>query len=333
MSWTRKIFLVGFFVASFLAALAIFSSTEVSELRKQKITAVQNIRGRQFGYVEGALSSYMIDANRFGLSLATGIKTDILDFYQKHPARSLSKDLDDLEQNDHPVINVIAKNFENKWLNGVQNDNNDPFAAMKDSGIIGDLSLNCSAFGRTRTFEQEYTLHAMPGLAETAVSRITNQVPTLAEQGRTDALIGWSFLKPKAPEYEVKDFSIESLRAVFLIHPTLDTFASYEFLVPQYIDPTQDMTGKPNVKPNGTRNVTKQLIIVAGFNLVDQINTNSVHRTNFEKYNDDVKTAEASFDSSILLKQLLSISLCILFIVCFLGTYIMEARLSKTENL
>ncbi len=333
MSWTRKIFLAGFFVASFLAALALFSYTEVSELRKQKVLAVHDIRERQFGYVEGALSGYLIDANQFGMDLAKSVKMDILEFYKLHPERTLSNDLDNLNQNNHPIINLVAKNFTGKWLNGVQNDNNDPFALMKDVGIVGDLSLNCSALGRTRTFEKEYTLHAVPVLAEGAIQRIVEQIPTLAEQGRTDALIGWSFLKPRIPEYTVKEFSIDSLQALFMKYPTLEALASYEFLVPQYIDPTRDMTGKPNVSPAGMRNSTRQLIIVSGFNLIDQMNTNPVHRANFEKYNNDVKTTEAGFEANILLKQLLSISLCILFIVCFLGTYIMEARTSKTENL
>jgi hypothetical protein len=255
-----------------------------------------------------------------------------LSFYQAHPERSIAKDLADINQNNHPVINIIGEAFKGKYLNGVENDNNDPWAAMKDRGIIGDFSLNCSAAGRSRTFDQEVALHASPALAREAIQKIILQEPTLASSGRTDHLIFWSFLAPIKPEYLVSSASIETLRDLFLKYPSLDSLASYEFLVPQYIDQDKDLSGKPLVTERGFRNQVNQLIIVSGFNLVDQFTAVSTNTAKFQAFDEEIRLISQRFESDIFSKQMMTLALVLMFLVCCAGMYFIEGKIENEEE-
>lgn len=326
--WTRRFFTAGTAVLGFILILFTVFYAKTVSLKAQEEDSILKLRNLQFNYVSGVLAEELRDADKFSKELTLNIRKDIVSYYRDHPGKSLAYDLTNLNQNNNPVTNAIADNFRGQWLNNIENDNNDPWSAMSGVGIISDLSVNCSAAGRTRSFDEEYKLHAVPELAKKAVARILDQDPTLASEGRLDHIIGWSFLKPAKPEYVVEDFTLKNLREKFVKYGTLDTLASYEFLVPQYIDQDQDLVGVRTVSNRGLREArVHQIVIVSGFNLVDQFKAVDAHLYAYNNFETDIATIKDHYDFDIFMEQIFSFIIAVVFFICFGAVYSLEGTL------
>lgn len=220
---------------------------------------VQTLQEAKWKFVWGKVESLRLQAGDAAKGLADTIRHEILEAYSKN-GRNLSYDLSNLNQNNHPIINIFAEHVPGKYLNGFQSDSDDPFVATR-KGIASDFSLDCSAAGRTRSFDAEIEMHSSRVLAAKAINKL------LAMDG---GLIGWQFAKPSRPEYTVSDFSQESLHELFIKYD-LPAFESLEFLVAKYIDEKSDLSGAPLVDTRGMLREANQLIVVQGFNIVKQL--------------------------------------------------------------
>ena len=337
LSTSKKFFISGFFSLAFLALLALFLYTDSTSLKNEKQLVLQELRTDQFNYVAGQLANFLKNANSFVSGLTNEIRKKIYVFYKEHPGRSVAKDLENINSNNNPIVNSISTTFRGRWLNNVRNDNNDPWAVMtgptlKDMRIVADLSVNCSSLGRTRSSTKELSRHGVPALGAIALTRINDMVNTGAAHGRLDNLTAWSYLHPVKPEYIVpipKDHFIDpitlsALRQRFLEYKTLDVFASYEFLTAKYIEPDQDLAGRPVVTEHGFRGQAQQIAIVSGFNLVDQFNNITENKLAYQEFEDQIQAVSQRFSGQILLVQNLSLVLAIGFFLCFIGLTILE---------
>lgn len=136
MSPVRRKFLVGAFVALFLAVLFLFSLSETTSLRKQETRTLQDIRALQFNYVEGVLSELLQNTNP---NSRWPTQSQIISFYQSHPERSLSMDLSSLDQSGQSIVTIIEHNIKEKPLDTPSSVPGDPFLLMKNASIL--LSL------------------------------------------------------------------------------------------------------------------------------------------------------------------------------------------------
>ena len=218
------------------------------------------IRQAEWAYVWGKIESTRAQARDSAKTLAYKIRRDIVESYKTN-GRSLAKDIANLDQNNHPIVAIFAKELTNVYLNGVVSDSDDLFIATR-KGIASDLSADCSALGRSRSFAEEIKLHFNHKLADNAIKALLLQSPDL---------IGWQFLVPVKNEYTMSEFTEAGLRDLYMQYG-MDSLESFEFLDAAYIDDKRDLIGSPLIDPRGVRHEeVNQFIVVQGFNAKRQI--------------------------------------------------------------
>lgn len=306
------------FLVLVLGVSSYYSYVGINSEKELKKEALQMISESEWIYFVGVVSENYQKSYDFIEEIGIKCRKDILSLEYYINNRDLFiEDMYNFDKDNHTIVNIIGNNIKGKFLNDIENDNNDPFALTKKDGIISDFSLNCSSDGRLRTFEEEYKIHYSPVLAIEAISRIQNQfIPTI-KNGMKEDPIGWSFLEPKEGIELVDSFTWVKLKEKFQKYG-LKGMSSYEWLYPYYIDPDKDLLGKHNVNPAGIKQETKQIILVSGFNVVDIINKNRNHTSAFINFDKERKFVEKTYNSSIIFKQTMTISNIILFFLTFL---------------
>jgi hypothetical protein len=137
-------------------------------------------------------------------------------------------------------------------------DSNDMFI-LSSNGIRNDLSIDSSAKGYIRTFDNEYAMHFNPELGKQAVSAILSNKKTDIFWQRTNTA------GAKTPT--ITNMNIENLFYV----DKLEDIRDIECLVYSTIDDYGDITGVKDVSVLGQKQDNRKLYIVQGFNLYDQI--------------------------------------------------------------
>lgn len=240
----------------------------------------QAMKEAEWRYIWGKVEALRLQARDKAESLAAQIRHEILTEYKTN-GRDLSKDLGDLDQDNHPIVNILAKIIPGVYLNGFISDSDDPFVATK-KGIASDFSIDCSAEGRSRSFEKEIDLHYSKVLASDAIEKIKRQ---------DHSLIGWQFTKPSKPEYTFGEFSEKNLYRLFDRYGT-DALHSFEFLVAVYIDEKEDLAGVPVVDARGLKGGGNQIIVVQGFNIMKQLAASADGSATLTWYGEKFKSFE-----------------------------------------
>ena len=292
---TKKqvIFLASVVVA--LCAIITVSFIKRESVKDSFMEQRQTLKEAEWKYVWGKIQGYRQQAKQSARALANEIKTQILEAYE-HNRRNLEADLKNLDQPNHPIVNIFSKVIPGRYLNGFQSDSDDPFVATR-KGIASDFSIDCSAEGRTRSFDKEISLHFAKDLAAAAIKKI------LAEDG---GLIGWQFTQPAKPDWTVKSFDETELHRLFLRFG-LDGLSSLEFLEPAYINERDDLLGQPLVDARGIRYDNDQLIVVQGFNIKKQLEhsleggaTLTFFSERIEKVKNDLDFLTGLFNAAII---------------------------------
>lgn len=253
----QLIFLVAVLFA--LGATFFVSFQNRIDIKASYDRTISTLKEAKWKFVLGKIEALRAQASDAAQHLSDEIRTEIISAYRKN-GRNLSKDLANLDQDDHPVVNILGDLVPGRYLNGFQSDSDDPFVATRE-GIASDFSIDCSASGRTRTFEEEIALHHDEDLAAAAVSKLLDM---------DGGLIGWQFTQPENPKYTLPAFTYEELHDLFMKYG-IDSLESFEFLVAKYIDEKSDLSGKPLVDSRGMLREASQLIVVQGFNIVKQL--------------------------------------------------------------
>ena len=284
-----------------------------------KITLASE-KNSEWSYVWGLTTALRQQAKEKITMIGSNIQEQILKDYNTNH-RNLRYDLNNLNQNNLPIINIISKNILNVYLNGVATDANDPWIGTRE-GVASDFSVDCSSSGRTRSYDVEYTLHFSPSLAKKAIEK-------LLEVNQNLPLIGWQFRSPANLSWTVEDFTEDNLKALYLQYG-LDSLDSFEFLNASYIYPKSDLLGDLLVDSHGNLQNNKQLIIVQGFNLVEQLGKLPGASVTLQRFVDDQKLLTDTFNKEIVILQVELFAVLGMMILLFIAG---NAILSKESQI
>lgn len=296
----------------------------------------ENIEER-WTILETILYSSIVQSYDLADAVKDKIYEDIIASYDN--SDTLAHDLYNLNQDNNPIIKAIANNIRNVYFHDIKNDNNDLFVATKGM-VISDLSENCSALGRTRSFDQEIKMHANPSLASLALTRIEHEDLPHYKEGVIERPIFWQFLdsphfgtintdnyreddqqfiefKGKEAVY-LETYDLKGLEKLFLDNGgDIQVFESFEFLQPSYLWVDYDLTGVPNVDDRGIRQNNRPLYIVSGFNFLDVLNTNTVYKTAIIQKEEQYKFIEREKNIRILNHLVENSLVFIIFFITF----------------
>jgi hypothetical protein len=182
----------------------------------------------------------------------------------------LKHDLENISNTtyDNPLVHILAKDINNKYMYDIKSDSNDIFILTKNAGIISDPSVSTSSSDRPRSLEAETGSHYNKELANQAFSAIVNQSRRV-----NNPVIFWQFFAPdNNNQKKISTMSLSGLKDTFTSqNGDLMSLDSYEFLVPRYIFFDSDLLGDKLVNDRGVRQDIYQIVLVQGFNVTEVI--------------------------------------------------------------
>lgn len=254
---------------SLLSTNFYINRVDVITATKQKDRDIQVINEIEWNYITAIIDENREKAFMSSNKLSEDIEQDVREQYPD--LNILKYELDNNIPNTK-FSDILRDNFNGVYLNNIENDNNDPWAAMY-WGVYGDFSNNCSKIGSARTWNVEVAQHWNKVLTQQAIDSILQL---------SDKIIFWEYLQPDKPHKMIKQMSIDSLHQIF-IEEGVQGLKTYEFLNPSYITAKGDIFGIPDVGSGGMKNANDKIIIVQGFNIYDQlIKDHGVDLKNFD---------------------------------------------------
>lgn len=207
---------------------------------------------------------------------------------------------------------IIRETFTGVYMNNIQNDSNDPWAAMS-WGISGDYSPNCSKYGDRRTWDIEISQHANKELAKQAIDAMLIM---------SDKVIFWEYLPSDDPNHiMISIMSLDELKKVF-ISEGIKGLRTYEFLSMSYVTPKGDLFGTPDVGSGGIKNTNDKVIVTQGFNLYDQLlKDHNDSLKNFDERRDEIRREAKYEQSTALMKVIMMSGMLLLSILALVFIY------------
>lgn len=300
-------------------ALTLFESLKMDRVVFEK--SRQDVIDLKFEYIKGVISENLtkakIQIEDVSEQIVEDIQTEIPD--RKQQEVYLRK----LNSNDpNTIIDIIARNIQPIYLN-VKNDSNDPWVANLD-GIISDYSKDCSAYGRTRSFDTEIEMHYNTGLAKIALERITSLNIMHVDYGGLDDIAFWEFKNSAIANWtKINDMSIEELYKVFINNNgDIKSLSSYEFLYPNYIYSDRDILGTEIVNKRGEwqGSMSFALIVVQGWNLYDALTNNQTHKLAISQFDSKIQILRDRQRENEAYKTLFLIAIIAIFLIVQLST-------------
>lgn len=302
-------------IVIFLGAFTLIQYQSTMDAKKVNEDVLAGLQDNEWAFISGKIHSLRDQAKSTTDLIAVNIKKDILDYYG-NDKKKLTNDLKNFDSDDHPIVNIFAKNIVGYYLNGVQSDGDDMWIGSR-TGVISDFSVDCSALGRTRSYEAEATLHGSPDLAKQAITRILKL---------DSSLNGWQFTVPEKPEYTVTNFTEANLRSLYEEYG-LEALASFEFLVTSYIDNRQDLKGEYLVDERGVLQNNGQIIVNQGFKLVNQLKADQAAMVALKNFHSQKELYLSYINYGNLLRNILLISTFAMTILIFIiGTILLSQR-------
>lgn len=291
-----------------------FSNIEIQMLTDDYHSQIRNSREDQWTFIEGQIKTYTMMAQIRADSIRDNIERELRSTYKDN--MDLLKAEIESNNSENKFASILRKNIQGSYL-FVENGNNDPFIATLH-GIISDLSENSAREdGQERDYKSEIVFHANKAAAEKAISKIVNQ--------DTNDLIIWEFLKSPDKNHTVRNsLNIDVLKEVFLTEG-VKGLSTYEFLTPSYIRKYSDIFGVPNISTSGYKIENNKIIIVQGFNIVDQLKHS--HWTTMALYEKQEQQILQNYNSRKVTKQVI----CIGFSACLLITFLSIVKIMNME--
>ena len=239
---------------------------EIKNLERNHETQTNIINEAEWAFVETLIQENYGKAEMASDAMAGDITKNIMSVYTNDNNR-LIRDITS-PRADSDLAKIFAAGVDKKYLNGIKNDNNDPFVASK-AGIMEDFSLNRSYATQQRDWEHEIQMHWNQPLGNKAINSIVNQ---------TGERAFWELLPPKNPQHiAIDSMELSDVKKIFLAEG-YDGLRGYEFLQPAYITEDGDILGNRDVSNIGTRQHTYKLIVVQGFNVIDVVESKYAKR-------------------------------------------------------
>lgn len=268
-------------------------------IKENFIYIEQEIRDREWTYILGKITQLRIHARDRASVLAQTIKRGLYDTYSGDLS-SLKRDIFSIEKSHSRASVIFEKILLPSFFLIEKSDSDDPFL-ISDAGVISDFSYDCSQDRRTRTFDQEAELHWNKNLAKKAIKEILSYGDSMSRA------IFWQFSKQENSDFLVKDLEMKELENLYKTHGVA-FLRSLEFLEWHYIDEKADIFGTPYA----SREPSKRLILVQGFNPVKQIFFSGDGSKAIEDFKASLSRVKLSEENILLLSDIL------LFIILFI---------------
>lgn len=308
-------------------AFILKASWDIDRLDSHYARLDEDLLIYKWNTVESVFDGNYKQLYEMAMSTAATVTRDTSDDY-KGDLKRLEFDLLDIPNgNFSPIVESITKHTVGTFYGETDGDANDMFSVVLgfDPMVVADGSINCSAFGRTRTFEEEFSMHANKDLARIAFGRIeSGDIPNFSsnvfnrpiffqftpnylvegdvdlshiedEELRIEEFKRLAALVP--PAYPITSYDMRGLRQAFLeADGDFDrVFRVFEFIAPAYINPTADLAGVPRVEM-GIKQDAKVIAINAVFNLVDVMNTLPKERVKLAMFDSERKHLSIQYD-------------------------------------
>lgn len=310
-----------------MAALAGYlGHTFLLDLNTDRARQVARVQESEWIFIESILNENYDkaydNANKIKSELLVGIDKS----YGTDRA-TLKKDLDSLKY-DADIFVLFNKVLKNRYLNGIENDRNDPFI-MSSKGMFTDLSLNRAVQltdkVSVRDWESEYKLHYNPYLMK---QTITNLVE------RTGKPVFWQYSAPRmaelAPIPQITQMDIAELRRVYY-RDGVSGLETYEFGRATYIFEHEDLFGVPDIDGAGKYTKNDKIIVVSGFSLYDVLVTK--YPSNLSKYDDMLGVIELRYTyTQQAITNTLYTMLALFLISFFVLIHIQQLVISKNVS-
>lgn len=275
-------------------------------LEESHAAHVREVKEMEWSMIKAVIVDNYNSAQLQSQDIKNEIQVNLLSSYGS--TDSLKYDLDNPSP-DSKAFKIFTQAVTDKYLNGIKNDNNDPFVASR-MAILSDLSLN-SATGspHMRTWEEELTAHANVGLGEQAVEAIRTQ---------GNRQIFWEFLPSQdANHKQIAHMDLSELKQVFLAEG-VEGLQTYEFLAPAYIQQHSDILGKSDVSNTGVRQTNYKLIVLSGFNIYDILTT--YHKAELVAYNNTIDAVNRDYEMRMHGNNLLLVIQFMILLFCIAAT-------------
>lgn len=246
--------------------------SEVRNADEAKAITIKAVNEARWRLVQTVIYENTGKAEMQANEIASGIERDVKVKYLRKYSK-LRKELDN-PVGGGDVYVIFSNSVKGKFLNGIKNDNNDPFIANL-SGILADKSYNCSVNKESRSWTEEINMHWNIPLAQKTVTRIINHDAGMKL---------WEFLPPQNDSHKaITSGNMEELYDVFMAEG-IEGLSGYEFLSVAYISPDSDIFGVPDITTPGIRVNNHKIIVVQGFNVVDILKANYSEKLGYLEY-------------------------------------------------
>jgi len=311
---------VNIFLLSAVFGIAIlfyssFYSRGVVEENFNKIK--EEIKESEWIFLWGKIEQLRTQALDRAKFLSREIET-LVNFAYKGNMINVGRDLSFLDSKDNKLINLINFIISKSFMNLDDSDSDDPFV-VSDNGILSDFSIDCSSVSRSRSFEEEVSLHWNKELAHYAISRILSS-------DESPFCTGWQFTKPKDTDHTFRSFNEKALKDLYFRFG-IEALSSFEFLEYVRMNEKRDLAGRPYSTGKMKNGDSVKLIIVQGFNPAKQILNSKDGASGISFFKEKLKACESSSSSILsIFNMLLFIMILIIIMVYLVGVSSMSDK-------
>lgn len=254
----KKIATIGMIILSLLIVVFFLFYQEYEYTHKREARVIETTKLAENELNKTVYQALKRDAQEKTDRVALEIRQNLISNY----GDNLDKFGDDY---NNPTENTILVKTIDDVINSdknrffyVESDANDMFA-LSTKRVIADQSNDCSVEdGVVRMLEDEIPSHYNPRLARQSIEGLING---------SDSHLFWRYKNTtKTNDIGLKEMDIDKVLKL-----PLSQLKDYEFLTVSYIDKYGDILGDKDVSLMGSKNDTKKLMIVQGFNLYEQI--------------------------------------------------------------
>lgn len=302
---TDSIRALGFFLIVMTITFSSISWYTLGEISLRREETINEIKKSEWILLRNSLELSLDKAKSNGQTMVEIVDLEINKIFG-NDYEAIAESLDNYNEPNNPIRKILTTTLEGRYFNNIYSDNTDPFV-VRGTNIETDNSTNCAAYGSSRSFEDEYTMHANPQLAVEAFNRIRGADLENMNTAAIDRPIFFQFIShPKGvdlqtgfskmtgreiPEdhkgklaQELTSYDINGLEDYFMRTGSWEeTFYSFEFITPSYIFNKEDLAGRPFVE-NGRRTPYKRLSINVVFNFKTVIDHNPILKRDLERF-------------------------------------------------
>lgn len=265
---------------AFTYSIKYYESTlekSIARLEDRELQEINTLRNIKFEYLSSELDRSMFEAKLITETKIKEIETELL----KIP--NLKYWFDNFHLDNNPVVNILRSSIVGVFYNR-PTDSNDPFIIIVNIDgvpiLAVDLSEECAVLTedgvpqRTRTFLEEYPMHANISLAKSTFPRIANHSAyglknPLFFQFQGDMINGVKVAQP------ISTFNLAGIKDLYMRYngDWRKTFKYYEFQIPSYLYDDRDILGQPRVSRGVLNDDIKIIIYTLSYKFIDYIET------------------------------------------------------------